>query len=289
MTSPRIASTFARLHDQEEGAFIPFLMLGDPTPDISTQLLEQLIASGADMLELGLPFSDPPGDGPVIQAAGQRALAAGMTTAQALRIIQHIRTRHQLPISLLCYHNVVLQYGIDNFYRDASAAGVDAVLIADLPLEESPPSVPSPRQHGVSPVCMVSELTSDARLAQIAQSAAGYIYVVARVGVTGEQSSLTTELRQVLSRCRQHTSLPLLVGFGISTPAHVRQALEAGADGVIAGSAVVRRVAQTLTDVTACLSQVQAFTQAMKQATTRATPQARRSEDHLVEKGVAEP
>lgn len=256
-----------RLRDRGEGAFIPFLMLGDPTADISTALLEQLIAGGADMLELGLPFSDPPGDGPVIQAAGQRALASGMTTAKALDIIRRIRSRHDLPISLLCYYNTVLQYGTDKFYRDAAAAGVDAVLIADLPLEEAMPTVTAARQNGVDPVCMVSELTSDARLAQIAQVAGGYLYIVAHVGVTGEQSTLNVELRALLARCRHHTSLPLLVGFGISTPAHARQALQGGADGVICGSAVVRRVAETLGDVPASLEQARLFTEEMKRAT----------------------
>jgi tryptophan synthase alpha chain len=124
--------------------------------------------------------------------------------------------------------------------------GLDAVLIADLPFEEFTPVADSARHHGVHPVCMVSELTSDARLAQIAEVGEGCIYVVAHLGVTGEQAALTTGLHSLLSRCHQHTRLPLLAGFGISTPAHARQALEAGADGVICGSAVVRRVAQTL-------------------------------------------
>ena len=270
MTATRLTSTLQRLRDRGEGAFIPFLMLGDPTVDRSTALLEQLIAGGADMLELGLPFSDPPGDGPVIQAAGQRALASGMTTAQAFGIIRHIRARHDLPISLLCYYNVVLQYGIDNFYRDAAAAGVDAVLIADLSLEESTPTVTAARQHGVDPVCMVSELTSDARLARIAQVAGGYLYIVAHVGVTGEQSTLTAALEPLLARCRQHSTLPLFVGFGISNPTHVREALGAGADGVICGSAVVRRVAETLNDTNASLPNIRAFTEEMKRATLSA-------------------
>ena len=170
------------------------------------------------------------------------------------------------PISLLCYYNPILQYNVDTFYRDAAASGVDAVLIADLSLEESPTVVTSARRHGIHPVFMVSELTSDTRLARISAVAEGYIYAVAHIGVTGEQSAVAPGLQHMLSRCRQQTSLPILAGFGISTPTHARQAIEAGADGVICGSAIVRRIAQYREQPDVCLTDIRMFATTMKKA-----------------------
>jgi tryptophan synthase alpha chain len=263
----RLASTFTRLRNSMEGAFVPFVMLGDPDGEGSLRVIEQLVDAGADMLELGIPFSDPPGDGPIIQAAARRALAAGTTTAGALDLIRRVREYCTLPISVLCYYNLVLQYDVDRFYREAAMAGVDAVLVADVPLEEASILVTHARRHGVHPVFMVSEVTPDSRLARIAAMGDGYVYVVARVGVTGEQKALSVGLRDLLHRIRAHTTLPLLSGFGISTPAHVRQAIAAGADGVICGSAIVRRLTGDVQLFDHVLTDVRLFAIQMKEAT----------------------
>lgn len=264
----RFSSFIQNLHTRREGAFVPFVVLGDPTPDLSLRLIDALVAAGADALELGLPFSDPPADGPAIQAASQRALAAGATTARSLSLLAAIRRRHSLPISLLGYLNPLLQHGLDAFHADAAASGVDALLVADVPLEESGPLVDSARRHGIDPIFIASERTTDARLDRIASVASGYLYVVAHVGVTGERADLPPALASTLTRLRARLpSLPLLAGFGFSSPAHVRPALAAGAHGVICGSAFARRIATHLDDPDALLADCHAFAVAMKQAT----------------------
>ena len=272
----RLDTTFSALRARGEGGFIPFFMLGDPDAERSQQLIEQGVRAGADMLELGLPFSDPPGDGPVVQAAGVRALAAGTTTARALAIVRAVSARYDVPISLLCYYNVVLQYGTDTFYRDAAAAGVDAVLVADVPLEESDPVVEAARRHGVAPVFMVSMLTSDARMERVAARAGGYLYAVAHVGVTGERDRMAAGVQDVVTRCRRYSALPVLAGFGLSTPDHVRQAIAAGADGAICGSALVRHMTEGGAPHDEALGRVDTFVRTMKSATKGAMKDATR-------------
>jgi tryptophan synthase alpha chain len=244
----RIAATVARCHAEDRGAFVPFLVIGDPTFDQSLALADVLVDSGADALELGLPFSDPPADGPVIQAADGRALAAGMTTARVFEWLAAFRKQHDTPISLLVYLNLVLQYGVDAFYARCGELHIDAVLVADLPPEHAAPVVAAGRQHNVATVFLASELSTPERLARIATVCDGYVYALARVGITGEQRAVDAGLSDALGRMTHHIPLPHLVGFGISSPAHVRAALAAGADGVIVGSAIVRRIADHLSD-----------------------------------------
>jgi len=263
----RIRATIAELRARDELAFVPFVVIGDPDLDTSLALIEVLVDAGADALELGLPFSDPPADGPVVQAADLRALAAGTTPPLAMALLDEVRQRWDIPVSLLIYYNIVLQYGLEAFYQRAAGAGVDAILIADVPLEESAPMVTAARAHGVAPVFIASELSTVARLASLAEVADGYIYTVARVGITGEQRRIGGGLKATVERLRRVTDLPALVGFGISTPAHVKAVREAGADGVICGSAIIRRVAENLHDRPAMLGRVGAFAAAMKAAT----------------------
>ena len=231
-----------------QGAFVPFLVLGDPDFETSLALAKTLAESGADALELGFAFSDPPADGPVIQRADERALAAGMTPAKAFDLIEVLHRTHAIPVSLLVYYNLVLQFGVDAFYRRAAAVGVDAVLVADLPPEHARDAVEAARKHGVAPVFLASELSPPARLERIASLAEGYIYALARVGVTGEQADVDPNLSAALDRMRAATDLPLLAGFGIGGPDQALAARRAGADGVIVGSAIVRRVAAHLGD-----------------------------------------
>lgn len=252
----RIGEMVATLRSQGRGAFVPFLVLGDPDPGLSLRLVDRLVASGADMLELGFPFSDPPADGPVIQAADQRALAAGTTPPLAFEMIEEVQRRHSIPVGLLVYYNLVLQFGLEAFYSRCAEAGVDGVLVADLPLEESSAAVAAARSAGVAPVFIGSSLSSDDRLAGLAAVAEGYLYAVTRVGITGAEEALDARLADEFARYRRALDLPVLAGFGISTPADVVQVIAAGADGAISGSALVRRIAANLDQSEEMLRQV---------------------------------
>lgn len=266
----RLADTFRALRSSREGAFVPFLVAGDPDPVTSLDLSRALLRAGADVLELGFAFSDPPADGPAIQAADQRALRAGATVERGFDQIQTLRSETDRPITLLVYYNLVLARGVEPFYRRAREAGADAVLVADVPIEESDPLVNAARRAGVAPVFIASELSSRPRLARISAIGDGYVYLVADVGVTGERRTLAAGLRDVVRRIRAETSLPILAGFGISTPDQVRAAMEAGADGAISGSAIARRIAEHAGDRPAMIEEIERFGTAMKAATREA-------------------
>ncbi len=263
----RIGAMVERLRGRGEGAFVPFLVLGDPDVETSLRLVDRLVEAGADMLELGFAFSDPPADGPAIQAADDRALAAGMTPPMAFDMLDEIQRRHGIPVGLLVYYNLVLQYGVEAFYARCAETGVDGVLVADLPLEESAEAVAAARGAGVAPVFIGSGLSSDRRLAQVAEVAGGYLYAVARVGVTGSEEGLGGQLATEFARYRRAVGLPVIAGFGISTPDHVRQVLAAGADGAICGSALVRHVAENLDDPDAMLAALGGLAADLKAAT----------------------
>ncbi len=240
----RYAATFRRLAAAREGAFVPFTVLGDPDPETSLAVLRAFVAGGADMLELGIPFSDPVADGPAIQAADRRALAAGVTPAGALDLVAALRAEApHIPIGLLVYANLVFHGGAQAFYAAAARAGVDSVLVADLPLEEARPFRRAARAAGVRPVALVTPSHSDARIRLAAAVAGPYLYVVGRTGVTGADRQLASGAAPLLGRIRALTATPTLLGFGIATPAHVGAALRAGATGAICGSALVERIA----------------------------------------------
>jgi tryptophan synthase alpha chain len=223
--------------------FIPCVVLGDPNPSTSVKIVRTLVESGADALELVLPFSDPPADGPVIQAADTRALKAGTTISGCFAMLRDIRTFTAMPIGLLVYFNLVLQRGIDRFYADCKRSGVQSVLIADLPLEHAKEILPRAKKHGIAPIFLVSEVTTDQRMEEIASVADGYLYVVSYLGVTGvENAILEGSIRRTIRLARKHSPLPLVVGFGINTPDQASAAVQAGADGVIVASRIVREV-----------------------------------------------
>lgn len=263
----QLDAKLAELSRKKEGAFAPFIVLGDPDRDASLRWIDAIAATGPDLFEFGLPFSDPPADGPVIQAADQRALAAGTTTADCFEILQEAHERHGIPASLLVYANLILGFGLDRFYAQCSRCGVDAVLVADVPLEEAPPFVAAAREHGIAPVFVASRLSTDDRLDRIGEFGEGYVYLVGHVGVTGERVQVDDGLAPLVGRVRDRTGLPVLVGFGISEPEHVRAVLEAGADGAISGSAVVRRIENFHHEPDRCETELAAFTGAMKDAT----------------------
>jgi tryptophan synthase alpha chain len=240
----RYAAMFRRLAARGEGAFIPFAMLGDPGVSQSLAQVRSLVLAGADALELGLPFSDPVADGPVIQAAASRALAAGVRSADCWTIIAALRAEFpDLPIGLLVYANLVFHREPALFYGSAAAAGVDSVLIADLPVAESEAIGRAARAAGIAPVYIAPPNADDVRLAAIAAAGAGYTYVTTREGVTGADQRLGRDQSALIAGLRRHGAPPPVLGFGIATPGHVRAALAMGAAGAISGSAIVSRLA----------------------------------------------
>lgn len=233
----RIDQCFAALRVRNEKAFIAYICAGDPDLKQTVDLALALEKAGTDILELGIAFSDPLADGVVNQLAAQRALQAGSTVAGVLDCIREIRGRSEIPIVLYSYLNPIFQYGFDQFHREAGAAGVDGLLILDLPPEEDPPA------EGPLHIRLVAPTTPPERIEQICARAAGFIYYVSREGVTGAQTTVAFSLAERVGEIRQQTKLPIAVGFGIST---AEQAREVGqiADGVVVGSAIVQRISE---------------------------------------------
>ena len=263
-----IRQAFDRARSEGRAALITFLTLGYPSLEESQQLVPAMQAGGADIIELGIPFSDPVADGPAIQQADARALAAGATPPVALDVVARFRRRHpDVPVGLLLYANLVHAPGPARFYARATAAGVDSVLIADVPLEESRPFRRAAAVAGVGTVSLVAPTSTDQRLAAVVQAGGPYLYVVSRVGVTGQDRELAGSAASLLSRLRKLGRIPTLLGFGISRPEHVRAALAAGASGAISGSAVVSIINRNLGDRAALLAEVRAFVREMKEAT----------------------
>jgi tryptophan synthase alpha chain len=235
----RYEKTFRRLKAKGQMAFIPFAVAGDPDIRTSENILKAYIAGGADILEIGYPFSDPVADGPVNQRAAQRAIAAGLTHASFFALIRRLRAITDIPFGLLCYANTVLHYGVDRFCREAAGAGLDSLLVADMPPEESGDLRKALRRHGLGRVFIVSELTPLSRMRLITSQIDSFVYVVSRLGTTGIGTTLSGSISSTLRRLRKVTKKPLAVGFGISTPEHVRAVRAAGADAAIVGSALV--------------------------------------------------
>jgi len=262
----RYASMFERLG--EEGAFIPFVTLGDPEPGLSAQILEALVAGGADALELGIPFSDPTADGPTIQAAAARALEAGVTPADCWKLLASVRAAHpDLPIGLLVYANLVVNHGTPAFYAEAAKAGVDSVLIADAPTLEIEPFAQCAAEHGIEPVLIAPPNADAERLQRIAQVSRGYTYVVTRSGVTGANDDFRFEHERLLTTLKEAGAPPPVFGFGISKPEHARQAIASGAAGAISGSAVVAHIPRLMDDPPALVAALTEFVRTMKAAT----------------------
>lgn len=236
----RYAAMFERLNG--EGAFGAFLMLGDPDVETSARLLDTVVESGADMVEVGIPFSDPVADGPVIQAAAQRALAAGLRVGDCFELIRGFRARHpDVAVGILTYANIVVAR--TGFMRDAAQAGVDSLLIADVPALEAEPFARDMEQAGIEPVLIAAANTPDSTLQRIAKLSNAYTYCVSRAGITGTHAGGQFD-PTLVDRLRAAGAPPPIFGFGISTPEHVRAALAAGAKGVICGSAIVDSAAR---------------------------------------------
>jgi tryptophan synthase alpha chain len=237
----RYAQMFERLKQRNEGAFGAFLMLGDPDKQTSAALLDTVVEAGADMVEVGIPFSDPVADGPVIQAASERALAAGARVDDSFDLIRGLRARHPaVPIGILTYANILHARGRERFMADAAEAGADSILVADVPSLEAAPYSAAAKAAGLELVMIAAPNTPPPVLQRIASLSGGYTYCVARAGVTGTSDRLALDHDALFGGLAEAGAPPPVLGFGISTPDQVRDALASGAAGVIAGSALVK-------------------------------------------------
>jgi tryptophan synthase alpha chain len=243
----RVATTFAALQAQKRKALIPFVTAGYPYPDITPELMLGMVAAGADVIELGVPFSDPSADGPVIQAAGDKALAAGIGLRQVIDMVRSFRLKNTTtPVVLMGYANPIERYdqlhaqsGSNAFARDAAAAGVDGVLVVDYPPEECEEFAAALRQHGLDLIFLLAPTSTDERMAQVARIASGYVYYVSLKGVTGAGTLDTGAVEAMLPRIRQHVKVPVGVGFGIRDAASAR-AVGRVADAVVIGSRILQ-------------------------------------------------
>ena len=239
----RIETNFQELRGSNRKAFVPFITAGDPDLKTTVDLILALEHAGADIIEVGVPFSDPIADGPVIQRATERALASRTTLTDVLLLGADVRKTSQVPMLIMSYYNPLLRYGLDKLARDAADAGFDGILASDLTVEESAAFVKSMSGAGLNTIFLVAPTSSADRIRRIAQTSTGFLYAVSRTGVTGERQELSTELRDFLKTLRCHTHIPIAVGFGISRPEHV-QAVWQEADGAVVGSALVREIEQ---------------------------------------------
>jgi tryptophan synthase alpha chain len=241
----RIENAFAALKSEGRKAFIPFITAGDPDLETTESLLVELSHTGATIIELGVPFSDPMADGPVIQRASERALKSEFGIRAILDVVTRVRRRCDTPIILFSYFNPLLQYGLQPLAVEAKEAGVDGVLVTDLIPEESEEFAGELRAQGLDMIFLIAPTSTDTRLKLVAERASGFIYAVSRAGVTGTQATVSDEAEKLVSRMRQFSSLPIAVGFGISTSDQVRD-VQRYADGAVVGSAIVAELERNL-------------------------------------------
>ncbi len=242
----RIAARFAQLSKAGRGALIPFLEAWDPDQETSAALLAGMPAAGADLIEIGVPFTDPMADGPIIQAAGKRALKAGATLSRTLAMVRDFRAGEaDTPIVLMGYLNPILSYGTERFCNDAAACGVDGLIIVDLPSEESDLLAPLAAKAGLDIIRLVAPTTDDQRLPHVLNGSSGFVYYVAITGITGTRSASGDELAAALPRVRKVTDLPVAIGFGVRTPAQAAEAVRI-ADAAVVASALIESMAATL-------------------------------------------
>jgi tryptophan synthase alpha chain len=264
----RLQQLFARTRAENRAAFVAYVCAGDPDFDTSLEVCRALLANGVDILELGVPFSDPLADGLTNQLAAQRALESGMTAARVFELVKRIREFSQAPIVFYTYYNLVFANGVDAYVRDARTAGVDGILTLDLPPEEAGEVVAAGKAHGVETVFIIAPTTPDERIARIAAVTTGFLYYVSREGVTGVRDQVATNIPQAIARVRAKTGIPMVVGFGIGTRAQVAE-VAANADGVVVGSALVNCVRDNLGDRAKIVAAIGARAADLAQGTKR--------------------
>jgi len=267
----RYQKTFDLCKKENRIALVPFVVIGDPDVDTSIKIIKQLIDSGADALELGIPFSDPIADGPIIQAATIRALNSGFKIERLEKVFAAIREYNSdIPIGLLMYANLVMNYGMEKFVQDCAKWNVDSILIPDVPAQEAELITPLTKKHGVQSVFIAPPNATAETLEQVAKLSQGYTYLLGRVGITGTHVEVDTPLADVVNTLHSHKAAPLVQGFGISKPEHIVQAVETGLDGAICGSAIVNLIAQSQQsgdELAKTLSKLNDFMQGLKKAT----------------------
>ncbi len=257
---------FSELKEQNRTALIPFFVIGDPDFDTSLAVVKTAIDAGADILELGIAFSDPIADGPTIQKADIRALRSGMNVAKALEFVRKVKEYRDIPIGLLMYYNLVYQYGTRKFFGDFHRAGVNSVLVADLSIDDADEIMSPAVEAGLDTVFMVTPNTRPERMKQIVSRTTGFVYTVSVLGVTGSRERLSDTVAGLIGSLKSLTSVPVCVGFGISSPEHAATVARAGADGVIIGSKVVGLIESNLGDRDGMLAQISAFLAEIKAA-----------------------
>jgi tryptophan synthase alpha chain len=263
----RISDTFTELGRRGERALIAYLMAGDPDPAL-TPRIARAVARHADILELGIPFSDPIADGPTIQAAGNRALRAGMTPSHIFGIIAAIRAETEIPIVVMSYYNPILQVGVDRFLQKLAGVGGDGIIVPDLPVEEAAALLTAAKKHEIDTILLIAPTTPNERIEQIAASSSGFIYLVSLLGVTGARAAVSAAVKPLVERVAQRRrDIPIAVGFGISKPEHVREIVATGAKGVIVGSAIVDLIAKHKDEPEQLLTALDEFCAALKEAT----------------------
>jgi len=247
---------------QNKKAFIAFVTCGDPDLETTAQIVREMAASGADLIELGIPFSDPVAEGAVIQAANARALAGGVTTDQIFELVRALRNDVSIPMVFMTYANIVFSYGTERFLKNAAQAGIDGLILPDVPFEEKADFAPACRAHGLDFISLIAP-TSRERIAMIAREAEGFVYCVSSMGVTGVRGQITTDVGEMIRQVREaNPEIPCAIGFGISTPEQAREMAKIS-DGVIVGSAIVRLVEQYGKDAATAVG---VFVRAMKEA-----------------------
>jgi tryptophan synthase alpha chain len=251
-----------------KGALIGYVMAGDPNPELTPKIADALIRGGVDVLELGLPFSDPIADGPTIQAAGVRALASGTTPLKTLRIAKQIKNQHTTPIITMTYYNPVFHMGLQEFCSQAKQSGVDGLIVPDLPLEEAQDYRAAAKKHGLDTIFLAAPSTTNQRLAKIVDASSGFLYLVSHYGVTGTKTAVHDSTMQLIKRVKPFTAgkIPLAVGFGISEPKHVKQVIGAGADAAIVGSAFIKIVEEKHENTEKMLKQLETTARELKSA-----------------------
>ena len=264
-----IAAKFEELCRKNEGALIAFVTAGDPTISATPKIAKTLEDAGADMIELGLPFSDPIADGPTIQAAAERALKSGMNTDAYFATIKKIRLEVKVPLVCLTYFNLVLKRGVGRFMKDCRESGIDGVIIPDLPVEEAKEVIEKADDNNVDVILLAAPTTTEERMKRILGSTRGFVYLVSLLGVTGARKKLSRTTRDMLNQAKKSMkkNVPLAVGFGISSPKHVREVIKSGADGAIVGSAIVDIIAKNIVNEEKMLRGISNFVASLKKAT----------------------
>ncbi len=264
----RYNNCFQKLKSAKQGAFVPFVMIGDPNIEQSEKIIIELIKNGADALELGIPFSDPIADGPVIQKAAIRALNSKVNVAKCFELLAKIRKQYpDIPIGLLVYSNLVVAQSIEHFYQQASHAGVDSVLVADVPIIESEKFVNVAKANNIAPIFIATPNANEQTLQKVATLGEGYTYLLSRLGVTGTHVNAEMPLDSIINTLNHYNAPPALLGFGISSPNQVANAIRQGADGAISGSAIVEIIENHLNDNNTMLNKLGEFVTKMKLAT----------------------